>query len=98
MTHERRKPTPAEMEAMRSYVMDKLKILNTSIDVSIQKLFKKRMGFALAIFDTEGLNRSHMYITNVTERGDLANVLRIIIDMIEHPEDGEEGDLSYSVH
>ena len=92
----RREISKEEKEMMRSLLSEKLKILTTSLDQAISKIFKKRMAFGLIMFDHEGENKSHLYVSNVIEKDDFKNALLIVLDMIEHPEKNEEGFINKS--
>lgn len=83
------------MDKDEDFLREKMHKLAEAIDIFFQKLFKRRIGFILVIFD-EG--ESNAFLTNVTDNEKIEKNLHKAIDMLKNPKENEPVVFNTTIH
>jgi len=88
-----------DREQIKHIVKEKLKNITTVLELALEDLFKKRMGFVLVLNEQKEAGDFTAYITNIATNDQQLKCLKKAIEMAEDPKTSMSNDgFSHSIN
>lgn len=87
-----------EHERLKKIVKEKLKNITTVLEISLEDLFKKRIGFVLVLNEQKEAGDFTAYITNIQTNDQQLKCLKKAIEMAKNPESTTNGTITQTIN